>query len=149
MALHSQMVERTLAKAVLAFATLLSTSSSMCTVFDSVLPRYVNLSTTFRLDLCTLMGGFNMLLSWCWLVHYFGLLYADGKPKVVKYTRKVIHVVLHVWLWSCIQGSVFSKKQVSDNSRLWSLTLAQSSEVEELPICVVSNTRIFLVESIH
>jgi len=64
MPLLSQTLSHSRPKAKLAFAMHELTSSSMFADLESVLPKYVNLSTALRVSSLTVMAGVELQFSW-------------------------------------------------------------------------------------
>ena len=86
----------------------------MTTVRQSVLPRYVNLSTKLKSLYIDVDVGFNVGLPWSLLVHYLSLHAADCEPKVVAGIREPAYAVLHVRFARSVEGAMISKQEDDD-----------------------------------
>ena len=58
--------------------------------------------------------GFNVRLSWSWLMQYLSLLCADGKAIVVAGLRELVNTTLHLSLSGSIEGAVISEQEIVD-----------------------------------
>ena len=58
--------------------------------------------------------GFNVWLSWSWLMHYLRLICADYKTKVVAGIRELVNAASHVSLSGRVEGAVIAEQEVVD-----------------------------------
>ena len=86
----------------------------MTTVGESVLPRYVNLSTKLKSLYIDVDVGFNVGLPWTLLVHYLSLHGADYEPKVVAGITELANAVLFVPFGGNVEGAMISKQEDVD-----------------------------------
>ena len=123
----------------MALAILASVSSSMCTLRDSMLLRYVNLSTACQFLSVHGNCWFLVLFPWSRLVRYHSLLGADCNQRWCTGNGEQVHGVLHVFRTSGIEGTIISKQEVTELVKVDLGLGLKASQVEQLAVPSVSD----------